>query len=77
MVFNHGEPCFRFDTDSWALPNRKQFLNKTGLPADLENLENLEKPWKQNGDLENLENLDFFPQNLEKDTDDLEILHFS
>ena len=44
----------------------------TGLPADLENLENLEKPWNWKGDLENLEKGCNLPANLENSHKNLE-----
>ena len=43
-----------------------------GLPADLENLENLEKPGNRKGDLENLEKGFNLPANLENSHKNLE-----
>ena len=49
-----------------------QILHNSGLPADLENLENLEKPGNQKGDLENLEKGCNLPPNLENSHKNLE-----
>ena len=45
---------------------------RSGLPADLENLENLEKPGNRKGDLENLEKGCNLPANLENSHKNLE-----